>query len=73
MITYYDTEKEAKEVLAKLPKTPKEWCPLAQDRCRIDCVCYIEAHTSKAFFAEGSKYRIVEGYCNNEMFTYTEP
>ena len=68
MNQYYREDKEAKDALVKMDKTPKEFCPLTKEMCRIDCICYIEAHTIKTFIEAKSKYRIVKGYCSNEMF-----
>lgn len=67
-IQYYNTEKEAKEILIKMDKTPKFFCPLIDKTCRLDCLCYVEAHTLKQNIIGKVKYRIVEGYCNNAMF-----
>ncbi len=68
-IKYFQDEKDAKDLLTKIDKKPKKWCPLAREMCRIDCLCYVEAHTIKVFYSGVYKYRIVEGYCSNEMFT----
>ncbi len=69
-IKYFKDEKDAKDLLAKIDKKPKKWCPLTREMCRVDCLCYVEAHTTKVSFKAGvSKYRIVEGYCDNLMFS----
>jgi len=69
-IKYYQKEHEAKIVLIKLDKEPKEFCPLANAKCRIDCMCYVEAHIVKIHHSGVYKYHVVAGYCGNEMFTY---
>lgn len=76
LIKYYQEEQDAKIALSKLDKTPKEFCPLIKDICRIDCLCYVEAYVAvnvavnaTVSYAESLKYHINRGYCNNEMFT----
>ena len=71
MTTQYYTEKEAEDILFKMDKEPKEFCPLINDICRIDCLCYVEARIMKFARTKGVKYGVHNGYCSNEMFTYS--
>lgn len=69
---YYKTKEEAQKILKSTNFTPKEFCPLIKNTCRTDCICYIKTYITNVNISNKIMYRIVDGYCDNAMFTYNE-
>lgn len=65
------TEEETKLKMEEaVLKAVSKFCPLMQDKCRVDCVCFFEPQIiNNTAYPENFSYR--GGYCNCYMFNGT--